>query len=191
MARPASQTIIAAFDGACKANGSAGARAGFGMVIIDSARTLLAEESGVVQPCVYAFNRSEEGVSGKTVVPVRHQAAVPTNNRGEYLGMITTLAHLQRYSGADITIVSDSNLCIMTMTEWLPTRKRKGTAAELKNFDLVMIADELLQDLRAGNQVRFVHVRSHKKAPADHTSEAYTNWLINDMADKLATGAIA
>jgi ribonuclease HI len=188
MARPASKIIIAAFDGACKANGRASAHAGFGMVVIDSARTLLAEDSDVVHPCVYAFKR--DGAS-KVVIPVRHQAATPTNNRGEYLGMITTLVHLQRYSGADITIVSDSNLCIKTMTDWLPTRKRKGTEAELKNFDLVMIADELLQDLRANNQVRFVHVRSHRKAPVDHLSEAYTHWLINDMADKLATGAIA
>jgi hypothetical protein len=77
------------------------------------------------------------------------------------------------------------------MTEWLPTRRRKGTESQLKNFDLVAIAEELLRDLKEKNSVRLTHVRSHKKAPADHTSEAYTHWLVNDMADKLATGAIA
>jgi ribonuclease HI len=183
-----SQVIIAAFDGACKANGCANARAGFGMVVIDAARTLIAEDSGVVQSCIYAFKRDGDR---KVVVPVRHLPAPQTNNRGEYLGMITTLAYLQRYSGADITIVSDSNLCVKTMTEWLPTRRRKGTESQLKNFDLVAIAEELLRDLKEKNSVRLTHVRSHKKAPADHTSEAYTHWLVNDMADKLATGAIA
>ena len=92
-----------------------------------------------------------------------------------------------------VAVVSDCNLFIQTMESWLPARRRKGTAAELKNYDLVCIGEALLAALRAACLgVTLTHVRSHQKRPpptADATTRAF--WHGNDRVDRVAGALIA
>ncbi|NBQ70967.1 MAG: hypothetical protein EBU46_19900 [Nitrosomonadaceae bacterium] len=80
----------------------------------------------------------------------------------------------------------------MTLTDWLPARRRKGTAHQLCNFDLVEIAEALLAALRAVAAVELTHVNSHTPAPpASAPPRARALWMGNAAADAAATAALA
>jgi ribonuclease HI len=173
-----SRKIIAAFDGGCIRNGKRNAKASYGVFL----RTPEEDKrvNGVVNPCKYVYE--DEHVTTQMWEPV-----APTNNRGEFLGLITALWYLLSERGADITIVSDSTYCLRTMTDWLPNWKKKGTAESRLNYDLIKIADDFLAEVKKNNKVKLQHVRSHQKAPKDTSSDAYVTWYVNDAADKLAS----
>jgi ribonuclease HI len=173
-------------DGGCTANGRAGARASFAAAFVgggaDGARI-----SGSVPPLEFALLAPEDPAQG--FAPVAGRAVLPSNNRGEYLAWCWALLILLRAGETRAEIVSDCNLFIMTMTEWLPARRRKGTADRLKNFDLVTIGDALLAALRArGADVALTHVNSHRPCPPD--APGARDWAGNDLADRLATAAL-
>ena len=137
---------------------------------------------GPVQPFQYRLAGLELGV---TAAPV-----APSNNRGELLGIVHALLIVLTTAEAaggvpPVEIVSDSLLCIRTLDEWLPARRAKGTAHELKNMDLVEIAEALLARARALVPVSLTHVRSHRAAPAPGTP-AHATWAGNDLADRQA-----
>lgn len=167
---------VIAFDGGCVRNGSLNAVASFGVYSSDI------RMSGRVDPNTYYL-------SGDTLTS-RGPRVTPTNNRGEYLGLIHALLHLLPLRGEKICLVSDSKLVIRTMTEWLPKWKSQGIVDKKKNPDLVKIADSLLRDVSLKNEVEFMHVNSHTKAPTDTQSRAYNLWYYNDQADKLASSAL-
>jgi hypothetical protein len=104
--------------------------------------------------------------------------------------MLLTLLRSHTYCAVEI--VSDCNLFIKTMTEWLPNRKLKKTESELKNYDLIQIADVLLSDLRikTGNRVKLTHINSHKEAPPKTNKLEYFKWLGNTIVDSRATELI-
>ena len=104
--------------------------------------------------------------------------------------MLLTLLRSHTYCAVEI--VSDCNLFIKTMTEWLPNRKIKKTESELKNYDLIQIADVLLSDLRVktGNRVKLTHINSHKEAPPKTNKLEYFKWLGNTIVDSRATELI-
>lgn len=170
-------------DGACAGNGRAGARASFAMVVPVAGRAAVVR--GPVQPRAYAL----DGLTLRADGP----ALAPSNNRGELLGIVHALLAVLSTLGAcdgDVPfggaeIVSDSLLCIRTLDEWLPARRARGTAHELKNMDLVGIAEALLARARAKLPVRLTHVRSHRAAPA-RGSPGHAAWAGNDLADRQA-----
>lgn len=177
-------------DGACSRNGQTDAAAGFGVAWAGGA-------SGGGRLC----GRVEESKYA-LIDPARPQRGFQaragpkkpaTNNRGEYLGMCWALYGLL-VSGTRGTaeVVSDSLLCVKTLTEWLPARRRKGTAHELENFDLVEIAEALLSALRGqAMMVVLTHVRSHQSAPAEKQGREFLLWKGNSAADSLAArGAV-
>lgn len=185
-------------DGACSANGSADAAAGYGVAFAGSPGAFAEGEPKRVWGRVPAreFELVDAANPHSGFRPTE-AGATPTNNRGEYLaacwGLLGLLrqARRRRLAGdppAQYELVSDSNIFVRTMTEWLQARRAKGTERDLKNFDLVAIADRLTCALRAeGSPVKFTHERGHQRAPpADAEPRRKILHAGNEQADKLA-----
>lgn len=175
--------VVALTDGSCPLNGHEAARASFAVVLGGGPfrKTIL---RGEVQP----FEHVHDGSLRCTARAVR-----PSNNRGELLGLIHAFqALIDACVLGDIEVVSDSDISIKTLLEWLPNRIRKGTESQLKNFDLVMIAWKLLGVLRKqAHSVTLTHVRSHQKVPLPGaTARARFIHLGNALADKHAALAL-
>ena len=181
---------IAFSDGSCPRNGAPDARASFA-AIITGGHFGACIVRGEVQPFTYEFvddDNPERGVQA-TGTP-----AVPTNNRGELLGIIyCLLAALLGRAAGRFELISDSKISVQTLLEWLPGRRRKGTAHQLKNYDLVVLAERLLAQVRAATgAVALTHTRSHQREPAASASarERFV-WRGNDLADKHAEAVLA
>jgi uracil-DNA glycosylase len=188
--------IVAFTDGSCPLNGKSGARAGFAAAIIggqfsgyikDPAENSHQPKASIIYGEV---EPREYGLVGEHGIRPTSIAAEPTNNRGELMGIVyCLLALLQGRAVGQVEIISDSEISVKTLLEWLPTRLKKGTERVLKNYDLVSIAWALLCRLRAqATSVEITHVRSHQKPPSS-TAPARERllWLGNDMADKHAS----
>lgn len=205
-------------DGACSDNGGVNARASFA-VCFANGPLKGTKVSGVVAASRYALNDANDPIKGFHAVlggyappegtppkTAKNNAAgggggekeeAPTNNRGEYLaGCWALLLLLRSEVRGRCEIVTDSKLFRDTMEEWLPARRRKGTAAELKNFDLVEIAEALLARLRARVSVSFAdtgvaitHVRSHRPEPPREPRREWVLWRGNQLADELAAAS--
>jgi len=107
-----------------------------------------------------------------------------TNNRMEYTAVIEGL----RATPADepVCIVTDSQLVLNSMTQWLAGWKRKGwktaSGAPVKNQDLVQALDE---EIGRHAAVRWHWVRGHE------TGDEHAHKALNDRADRLAVAAAA
>ena len=182
------QTILAFTDGGCIANGKPNAIASYATYIMTGHNNQL-EVSGIVDSFEYSMINDDPLMGFK----VTTKSAIPTNNRGEYLAWCWILLTLLRsHTYCAVEIVSDCNLFIKTLTEWLPNRKLKKTESELKNYDLVQIADVLLSELqiRTGNRVKLTHINSHKEAPPKTNKFEYIKWLGNSLVDHRASELI-
>ena len=173
-------------DGACTQNGRANARASY-------AATGAVSVSGVVAPFEYALvdpAAPELGFAPGTT------PAAPSNNRGVAAAGASgaPLAAAGSAAAAPLAaceIISDSRISIMTLLEWLPTRRAAGTAHKLRNLDLLTIAEALLAALRALRPVALTHVHSHRRAPpADAPARDHLIWAGNAAADTAATSAL-
>ena len=187
-------------DGACSRNGQPDASAAYAAVVCGPAGSTA--ESDRVLPVEYEFANPKDPRAG---VRARAGSApvAATNNRAELLGFIRAL-HILLRSGVvgQIEIISDSRITIKTMTDWLPARRRAGTAASLANFDLVQIAERSLAALLLqASVVLLTHTNSHTSRPAAappgaSPAEAHSAalallvWRGNDLADRLATKAV-
>lgn len=177
-------------DGACSGNGRADATAGFGVAwaggVCGGGRLC-----GRVEEAAYALVDPTCPLRGFRALA--GQKVPATNNRGEYLGMCWALfGLLVGGTRGTAEIISDSLLCVNTLTEWLPTRRRKGTAHELANFDLVEIAEALLSALKdQAAAVVLTHVRSHRPAPKQSQGREFFLWKGNSTADGLAARGAA
>ena len=102
-----------------------------------------------------------------------------TNNRMEMMAAIEGLRHINVDEAARITIVSDSQLLIKGMTEWLPGWQkrnwRKASGGEVINKDLWLNLIDLCKD----RDVHWQWVRGH------------SGNLMNEEADRLANSAAA
>jgi uracil DNA glycosylase/ribonuclease HI len=156
---------IAFSDGSCSLNGKPGARASFA-ALLTGAQFGAAVIRGEVCPAEYAFIDEQRPALGIRATKVR---APPSNNRGELLGVIYALLALLRGCAVGrVELISDSEICVKTLLEWLPARLKKGTERELKNYDLVAIAWRLLGLLREqAASVAITHMRSHQKPPPE------------------------
>lgn len=100
-------------------------------------------------------------------------ATKTTNNRMEFHALIEAYRALPE--DASVTVFSDSQLCVNTITKWAPAWEKKGwtrKGAPLKNLDLVK---ELLALYRAHPDCPLEWMRAH----------AGSRW--NEYADSLAT----
>ena len=89
-------------------------------------------------------------------------------------------------SGSTICIVTDSQLMLNSMTQWIEGWKRKGwktaSGSPVKNQDLVMALDD---EIKRHASVRWHWVRGHE------TGDAHAHKAFNDRADQLAVAAAA
>lgn len=188
------QKSFAFTDGGCLANGKKNAIASFSAYIMSGTCSQF-EVSGIVEPYEYRFIDKANPILGFAPMLKETKKATPTNNRGEYLAWCWILLVMVRSkTAAPIEIVSDSKLFINTITEWLPKRKLKGTELELKNYDLIFIADILLNIItgRCGtSSVKLTHINSHQNEPPTKNKLNYAKWLGNDIVDKRAGELLA
>jgi len=116
--------------------------------------------------------------------PVEHSGGDPatTNNRMELTAALEGLRTLP--AGSRVAVVTDSQLMINSMTQWLPGWRRKGwkTAAgkPVKNQDLLEALDA---EIGRHEKVRWHWVRGHE------TGAAHGHKVLNDRADGLAVAA--
>ena len=118
--------------------------------------------------------------------PVERSGGEPetTNNRMELRAALEGLRALP--AGSTVAVVTDSQLMLNSMTQWLPGWKRKGwkTAAgkPVKNRDLL---EALEAEVARHAAVRWHWVRGHE------TGAAHAHKALNDRADQLAVAAAA
>jgi len=177
--------VIAFSDGACSRNGKPGARAAFA-ALITGAQFGATVIRGEVSPTEYAFIDERDPERG---ICTLQRAAIPSNNRGELLGIIYAfLALLRGRALGAVEVVSDSKISINTLEVWLPARLKNKTSQGLKNYDLVMIAWRLLGMLRLqAATVTLTHTRSHQKPPLSTApSRERLIWKGNDAVDQHA-----
>jgi ribonuclease HI len=96
-----------------------------------------------------------------------------TNNRMELRGLIEAFKQLPL--DAEVTVHSDSELCVKSMNEWAPGWKAKGwkrKGGPIANLELVQ---ELYELKCARKKVKLQWVKAHN------------GWLWNEYADSLAT----
>jgi ribonuclease HI len=107
-----------------------------------------------------------------------------TNNRMEYSAALFGLRSLP--DGSTVCIVTDSQLMLNSMTQWIAGWKRKGWRTSggdpVKNQDLVKALDE---EIGRHAVVRWHWVRGHE------TGEEHAHKTFNDRADQLAVAAAA
>ena len=106
----------------------------------------------------------------------------PTNNICELLAIKKALEMFPE----KITIVTDSEYCIKSLTVWIKIWKKNGWITSSKkpvlNKELLQEIDELIQIKKP----KFKHIKSHMKEPDDFESEEYKLWYGNMKADSLA-----
>ena len=118
--------------------------------------------------------------------PVERSGGEPetTNNRMELTAAIEGLRALPE--GSKAAIVTDSQLMIKSMTEWLDGWRRKGwknsAGKPVKNRDLI---EALEAEAKRHETVRWQWVRGHE------TGAAHAHKALNDRADQLAVAAAA
>lgn len=188
--------VMAFADGACSGNGKTSATGGLGALILGGVfgRTTISER---VHECAYELvdkDRLEEGfrpMSSDETLNTSHISV--TNNRAELLALCWIfLALLRGFALGPVVVYTDSNLCVQTLNDWLPKRRRKGTAGELKNQDLLAIAEPLMEAVKArAAAFSLEHVpASHDAAlPAGATDLEKLKWGGNDTVDRLAKRA--
>ena len=198
--------MFAFSDGGCKNNGKKNAIASFASIIIDDKSKKIIR--GKVQPYEYKLIENKIEIN-------ENLSILPSNNRGELLGLIYCFLHLLEYQLwtaqkidcqdkllnlvvepiLEIEIISDSLISIKTLTKWLPDRRKKNTAHELKNFDLVSIAEILFQKLQEKcKNVKIIHVNSHQSEPNSSDPDfdkKHLLWKGNQAVDKHCGIALA
>lgn len=172
---------VVGFDGSCSGNGTQEARGGYAVVGGCGALGTFVH-SRKVEPFEYEW-------SGLEMVPRPERSCPVTNNRAEFLGGIHAIARLLLAGPLGVVrIVTDSMLFKNTVTQWYPARLRKGTERELKNLDLVTVAYDLWERLKAQCTPELVHIRSHKAPPKGYMP--HFEWRVNDLADLYANAKI-
>jgi len=177
-------------DGACINNGRKNARASFAAIITGVKFNGMAKPTvirGILEPFQYNFVDLTNPMRG---FKPTFTSVTPTNNRAELLAICWCLfAMLKTGLRGKLHLVSDSKLSIKTLQKWLPARRQEGTETDLKNLDLIHIADCLYQELlQQAYSVDLHHVHSHQHAPGEARS-VWERLLYqgNAKADEYAT----
>jgi ribonuclease HI len=100
-------------------------------------------------------------------------------------GITETLEH-ELYDNNQIMILSDSMYTINSMTKWAynweKNNWKKSDKTPVLNIDLIK---ELFQ-LTCENNIKYKHIKSHKKEPNNKLSDKWKHWYGNNKADELA-----
>lgn len=163
--------MLIATDGSCSANGAPGAKAGFGVACENGKRI-----SGPVK----AFNVKEIQYPEAIYYPSRQ---LPSNNRGELMGILYALHYLSTQPAGNHIIITDSTYCKNIFTGWYDKWIAEGTFSSKKNQDIITLIIIILNVVTGtGHTVEFVWQKAHLPASVDKTTYS----RLNDIADKLA-----
>ena len=103
---------------------------------------------------------------------------------------IETLVSTQRIKNSNIIIKTDSMYIVNSMTiwakGWMKNDWMKADGEPVQNLELI----KKLYYLSKNMDVKYIHVKAHRKAPSLDSDEYY-DYYGNYMADKLATIAAA
>jgi hypothetical protein len=84
-----------------------------------------------------------------------------------------------------VELYSDSLICVNTLNIWLPNRRLANTAHEMKNYDLICIAEQLLLKITTSyKSIKLIHTKSHQKKPSGENKKKLFIWLGNEFVDK-------
>ena len=113
-------------------------------------------------------------VEGGKIIQQKHgHDPDTTNNRMELTGLIEAYKELP--ADAEITIFTDSNLCVQTINEWATAWEKRGwkrKTGAIKNLELIQ---ELYALAKAHPRVKLSWIKAHN------------GWLWNEYADSLST----
>jgi len=138
------------------------------------------------------FSRNNPLNLSMPMVGILGEPDPPSNQKAELKAIASALAIVKTMRGFNSVIVySDSKYSIQCITVWVRNWQKNGWKTShgenVKHRQIITEAYSTIEMLKQkGIQVRFEHVRAHKKAPADTKSEEYTKWYGNSIADKLA-----
>jgi ribonuclease HI len=153
-------------DGACSANGTKAARAGWAWAYWPGAAIREPAHSG----------------SGVPVAPA-------TNQRAELTAILEALRWWRDLDGRSMTLYTDSMYSINCMTTWGPGWKRKGWkragGEPLQNLDLIVPMVDLWATEAASRGWRIQHVRGHQSGSSP---EAWGNNWVDRLAVVAAGG---
>jgi ribonuclease HI len=153
-------------DGACSANGTRRAKAGWAWAFWPGRAVGEAAHSG----------------SGVPVAPA-------TNQRAELTAILESLRWWKGLDGGPMTLYTDSMYSINCMTTWGPGWKRKGWkragGEPLQNLDLIVPMVDLWAAEAAGRGWRIQHVRGHQSGSSP---EAWGNNYVDRLAVVAAGG---
>lgn len=147
---PNNDDIIIYTDGACRKNGTPEARAGIG-VHFSNKNT-------------YKFDDISQEL------PIKR----PTNNVAELTAILTAITRV-KHTNNKIIIYTDSEYCIMSITEWYDKWIKAGTLDQRKHSDLIKDIHTLYQEY----DIEFKHIRAHTGIQDEHSKG-------NEQADYLA-----
>jgi ribonuclease HI len=137
---------------------------------------------------------------GKNATNIQEDMKGATNNYCELKSILVCLELIKKYINFiknPIIIVSDSEYCIKSITEWMPKWKKNDwlTASKkpVANLDLFKKIDKLMMFLNEKSlnndlQLSFLHQNSHLSRPKDckENSIKYQLWEGNYIVDFLA-----
>jgi len=115
------------------------------------------------------------------------QPCPATNNRGELLAILVAVQIIENLIpiGEEVEIVSDSEYCIKTLTEWYANWVEKGLLGTKLNIDIIsVIMDKMAKLTNSGHIIEFHKVKSHTKDYANLPD--WECYAINEVVDKLA-----
>lgn len=170
-------------DGGCVGNGTSKCTAAYGWYMTDGVR--VCEDTGIVEKC--------------DIADAVYQAS---NNRGELTGILRALQYViaghtdganiaDSFSYSSITVVSDSEYSIKSITQWIYAwEKDPEKLSGKKNLDLIRSAKDAVETLKKKCPVNFKHVNSHRKEPVDNDTEEWFLWKCNDIVDKLCNKSL-
>lgn len=130
--------------------------------------------------CYVAADGTKEVTAGLVEGPLQ------SNNRGELVaaikGMEMGIAKVTT-PPRPLVIVCDSRYTIGVIESWGATWFATNKTKDKKNLDLIKVAVDTLEKLRAVRPVMFRHVNSHIPKPTGPPHEVMC-WEVNDEADK-------
>lgn len=113
---------------------------------------------------------------GKIIAELSGHSPDTTNNRMELTALIQGFKMLPPH--VELTMYSDSNLCVQTINEWAASWERAGwkrKSGPIKNLELVQ---ELWELHKSHPRVKLEWIKAHN------------GWLWNEYADALASSAL-
>ena len=154
-------------DGACSANGTRHAKAGWAWAYWPGR----------------AVGEPAHSCGGVPIAPA-------TNQRAELTAILEALRWWRSQDGRDMTLYTDSMYSINCMTTWGPGWKRKGWkragGEPLQNLDLIVTMVDLWAAEAVNRGWRIQHVRGHQSGSSP---EAWGNNWVDIAAVAAATGS--